>query len=78
MNKPVKLINNSPLTVAASWRYIAYLSHPLHKPVQHPLLPRPIKVDRQLVAFDGRDVAVAELDVKDAVAEVEFRGGVDR
>src|SRR6202451_3152652 len=46
-------------------------SHPLHKTIHHPLLPGPIELDRQLVAVDGGDDAVAEFLVEDAVAERE-------
>jgi hypothetical protein len=50
--------------------------HPLHKPVQHPLLPGLVEIDGELVAFDGDDVAVAEFQVEDAVADREGRRGV--
>ena len=46
-------------------------SRPLHKTIHHPLLPRPVELDRQLVAVDRGDVAVAEFLVEDAVAERE-------
>ena len=52
-------------------------SHLIDEPVQHTLLSRPVKVDRQLVALDRGNVAVAELDVKHPVADREFRGFVD-
>ncbi len=48
------------------------LSNPLHKPVQHALLPGAVEVDGELVAFDGGDVAVAEFEVEDAAAGLEF------
>ena len=50
--------------------------HPLHKPVQHPLLPGLVEIDGELVAFHGHHVAVAELHVEDAVACREVGGGV--
>jgi hypothetical protein len=53
------------------------ISHLLDKSVQNPLLPSPVKIDRQLVAFDPGNIAVAELDVKHAIADREFRGFVD-
>ena len=48
---------------------------PRHKTIHHALLPRAVELDRQLVAVDGGDVAVAEFLVEDAVAE---REGGDR
>ena len=45
------------------------LPHPLHKPVQHPFLPGLVEINRQLVAVDPGDVAVAEFEVEDAVAD---------
>ena len=46
------------------------VSHPLHKTIHHPLLPGAgVELDRQLVAVDGADVAVAEFLVEDAVAD---------
>ena len=51
------------------------LSHPLHKTIHHALLPRLVEADGQLVAVDGGDVAVAELQVKNAVAGFEAGGG---
>src|SRR5579885_1629728 len=53
-------------------------SHPLHKTIHHPLLPRLVEADGQLVAVDGGDVAVAELEVEDAVADRIGRGGAGR
>ncbi len=50
-------------------------SHPLHETIHHALLARPVELDRQLVAVDGGDVAVAEFLVEDAVAPREGRGG---
>ena len=50
-------------------------SHPPHKAIHHPLLPRLVELDRQLVAVDGDDVAVAEFLVEDAVAGRKGRGG---
>ncbi len=50
-------------------------SHPLHKTIHHPLLPGPVELDRQLVAVDGGDVAVAEFLVEDAVAGREGGDG---
>ena len=47
------------------------LSHPLHETIDDALLAGAVELDRQLVAVDGRDVAVAEFLVKDAVAERE-------
>jgi hypothetical protein len=35
-------------------------SRPLHETIHHPLLPGLVELDRQLVAVDGDDVAVAE------------------
>lgn len=52
-------------------------SHPLNKPIQHPLLPRPVKIDRQLVALDPRHIPVAELDVEHPVADRERTRRVD-
>lgn len=49
-------------------------SHRSHKPVQHAFLAGLVEVDGQLVAFDGRDVAIAEFLVEDAVADAEGRG----
>jgi hypothetical protein len=51
------------------------LSNPLHKTIHHPLLPGPIELNRQLVAVDGTDVAVAEFQVEDAVADGKRRDG---
>ena len=45
-------------------------SNAFHKPIQHPFLSRPIKIDRQLVSLDLRNIAVAELDVEDTGAEI--------
>ena len=47
------------------------LSHPLHKTIHHALLAGLVELNRQLVAVDGGDVAVAEFLVEDAVAEGE-------
>jgi hypothetical protein len=38
-------------------------SHPLHKTIHRALLSRLVEADGQLVAVDGGDVAVAELEV---------------
>ena len=46
-------------------------SDPLHKPVEHTLLAGAVEIDRQLVAFDAGDGAIAEFLVEDAVAEGE-------
>src|ERR1051325_8567468 len=43
-------------------------SHPLHKTIHHPLLPRLVEGDGELVAVHGGDVAVAEFLVKHALA----------
>ena len=44
-------------------------THPLNKPIQHPLLPRLVEIDGQFVAVYRRNVAVAEFEVEDAVAD---------
>lgn len=49
--------------------FLFSLTHPFHKPVQHPLLPRLVEINRELVAINRRNVAVAELEVEDAVAD---------
>src|SRR5690606_35428905 len=46
--------------------------------VDHPLAARLVEVDRQLVAVDLGDVAIAELLVKDALALLERRGLTSR
>ena len=53
----------------------AKTSHPLHKTIHHALFAGAVERDRQLVAVDGGDVAVAEFLVEDAVAQ---REGGDR
>src|ERR1700688_1760629 len=53
-------------------------SHPLHKRIHHALLAGLIELDRQLVAVDGSDVAVAEFLVEDAVAGREGGDGAGR
>jgi hypothetical protein len=45
------------------------LSHPLDKTIHHALLAGAVELNRQLVAVDRGDVAVAEFLVEDAVAE---------
>src|SRR5262249_40600878 len=50
-------------------------SHPLDKAIHHPLLPRLVELDGELVAVDGGDVAVAEFLVEDAVADRELGDG---
>jgi len=50
------------------------VSNPLHEPVQHALLAGLVEIDGELVALDGDDVAVAEFQMKDAVADREIRG----
>jgi hypothetical protein len=50
-------------------------SHPLHKTIHHALLAGAVELDRQLVAVDGGDVAVAEFLMKHAVAEREGGDG---
>src|SRR5262249_39848100 len=50
-------------------------SHPLHETIDHPLLPRLVELDGELVAVDGGDVAVAEFLVEDAVADREVGDG---
>jgi hypothetical protein len=54
---------------------VGYVSHPLHETIHHALLAGAVELDRQLVAVDGGDVAVAEFLVEDAVAQREGRGG---
>ena len=44
-------------------------SNGLNKPVQHLLLAGLVEIDGELVAFDGRDVAVAEFLMEDSVAD---------
>ncbi len=46
-------------------------SHPLHKTIHHALLAGAVELNRELVAVDCRDVAVAEFLVEDAVAKGE-------
>jgi hypothetical protein len=46
-----------------------YFSHPLDKTIDHALLAGAVELNRQLVAVDRGDVAVAEFLMKDAVAE---------
>jgi hypothetical protein len=50
-------------------RFVAITSHPLDKTIHHAFLAGAVELDRQLVAVDRGDVAVAEFLVKDAVAE---------
>ena len=64
----------SPFALAASLSFEVNISHPLHKTIHHALLARLVELDGQLVAVDGGDVAVAELDVKHPVADCELRG----
>ena len=47
-------------------------SNLFHKSIQHALLAGAVEVDGELVPLDGSDIAVAELDVEDAVADEEF------
>src|SRR5262249_57393489 len=56
----------------------ARASHTLDKTIHHPLLAGFVELDRELVAVDRRDVAVAELLVKDAVADRELGDGASR
>jgi len=46
-------------------------SHPLHRTVRHPLFAGLVELDVELVAVDGDHVAVAELEVEDAVAGLQ-------
>ena len=48
-------------------------SHPLHKTIHHPLFAGLVEADGQLVAVHGGDVAVAEFQVKHALADGEVR-----
>lgn len=48
-------------------------SHRADKPIQHPLLPRLVEIDRQLVPLDRRHIPIAELLVEHPVADVELR-----
>src|SRR4249920_2385735 len=50
-------------------------SRPLDETIHHLLLAGFLEGDRELVAVDLDDVAVAEFLVKHAVIQVEFRGG---
>jgi hypothetical protein len=50
-------------------------SRPLQKTIHHSLLPGAVELDRQLVAVDRGDVAVAKSQVEDAVAQCEGRYG---
>src|ERR1700750_1492543 len=55
----------------SSPRMTAQGSHPLHKTIHHPLFAGLVEADGELVAVDGGDVAVAEFQVEDAVADAE-------
>ncbi len=44
--------------------------------VEHAFLARSVEIDRQLVALDGRDIAVPELDMEDPISDRKFRGRV--
>src|SRR5690606_13334818 len=48
----------------------------LHEAFQYPLLPGLVEIDGQLVAFDRGHIAIAELQVKDAVPGAELRRSV--
>ena len=48
-------------------------SHPLNKTIHHPLFAGLVEADGQLVAVHGGDVAVAEFQVKHALADGEVR-----
>jgi hypothetical protein len=50
-------------------------AHPRDKPVQHLLLPRLLKIDHQLVAFDGGNIVVVEFLAEGAIAD--GKGGVE-
>ena len=54
------------------------LSHPLDECIHHALLAGLVELNRQLVAVDGDDVAVAEFLVEHAVAESEGGDGAGR
>ena len=49
------------------------ISNSLNKTIQHAFLACFIEVDREFVAVDARDVAVAEFQVEDPVADREPR-----
>src|SRR5579871_5803510 len=53
-------------------------SHPLDEAVDHALLTRLVELDGELVAVDRGHVAVAELDVEDAVADRIIGDGAGR
>src|SRR5262245_29707797 len=50
-------------------------SYPLHKTIHHAFLARLVELNRQLVAVDVDDVAVAKFLVKHAVADREGGDG---
>lgn len=58
---------SKPLTVEIA-SVSAHISRQIHEAVQHPLPPRMLKVDLELVALDLGHLAVAELGVEDALA----------
>lgn len=42
------------------------LLHPRHETIHHPLLPRLVEMDGQLVAVDPGDIAIADFPMKGA------------
>src|SRR5712675_1924211 len=52
--------------------------HPLHETIHHALLAGLVELDGELVAVDRDHVAVAELDVEDAVADLVSGYGAGR
>src|ERR1700751_5297624 len=54
------------------------VSHPLHEAVDHALLARLVEPDRELVAADRRDIAVAELEMEHAIPDPEGGGRAGR
>jgi hypothetical protein len=69
---------NLRLKIATAQARTRSRSHPLHKTIHYALLAGLVELNRQLVAVDGGDVAVAEFLVEDAVAEGEGGDGAGR
>ena len=56
----------------------ADISHPRHETIHYALLASLVELDRELVAVDDGDIAVAELLVKHAVTDGERGDGAGR
>src|SRR5215471_15952639 len=64
----LRLVDMNPAKLSSD-----LFSHPFNKTIDHALLAGAVELDRQLVAVDRGDVAVAEFLMKDAVAEGKRR-----